>query len=400
MYRGRKIHIRKENDKNVVYLKKSNQFFLADQIASDIMKKIDMGEKKTEIIAWLVKQYNMSVPYAQACIFNITSCIQRDSVGTQSNMKFSAPIRAGWRVTPKCNLRCKHCYLDCANKVEEKELSLTECKLIVDKIDSSGIMEILVTGGELFMRSDIRELLEYITEKNINITLFTNATLINESYEWLKNIQIRKINISLDGMKEAHDFLRGQGNFDKTMKAIGLLKQWGISVAINCVVSTFNIDKIGEIEKFFEKEQLEHQYTMITPVGSAKDNGYLVPSEEQYKNATKLIYDMVRETGKVASYYDVDDERFIVGKNDVEMSTNIGWMCNAGHTKVDIDYNGDVYLCPFDSTTKICNLISDELNDAWSKRYDLLFMKNKKTNVKHICDPLSNYMKEFQEDND
>ncbi len=400
MYRGKKIHIRKENDKYIVYLKRLNQFYLADQIASDIMMKIDMGEKRTEIIDWLAKEYNMSIPYAQACIFNISACIQRDSVGVQSNMKFSAPIRAGWRVTPKCNLRCKHCYLDCANKIEEKELSLDQCKLIVDKLECSGIMEILVTGGELFMRKDIRELLEYITSKNLNITLFTNATLINESYEWLKSIQIRKINISLDGEKEAHDSLRGQGNFDKTMKAIGLLKRWGIPVAINCVISTFNVDGIDQIERFFEKEQLEHQYTMITPVGSAKENGYLVPSEEQYKDATRLIYNMVRESGKVASYYDVDEGRFIVGKNDVEKATSKGWMCNAGHTKIDIDFNGDVYLCPFDSSTKICNLLTDELNEAWSKRYDFLFMKNKKTNVKHICDPISNYMKEFQGKND
>ena len=400
MYRGRKIHIRKENEEYVVYLKKSNQFFLANKIASDIMIKIDMGLKRSEIIEWLMKEYGMSFQYAQANIINVSSCIQKDSVGVPSNMKFSAPVRVGWRVTPKCNLKCKHCYLDCANKIEKSELSFEQCKIIVDKLEKSGIMEILVTGGELFMRKDIKTLLGYITSKNINITLFTNATLINESCDWLKNIQIRKINISLDGEKEAHDSLRGQGNFDKTMSAIGLLKQWGISVAINCVVSTFNVDKLDEIENFFDSQQLEHQYTMITPVGSAIDNGYLVPSDDQYKKATKLIYDMMRENGKVASYYDIDDEKFYVGKNDTNLSSSSGWMCNAGHTKIDIDFNGDVYLCPFDASTKICNILTDDLNDAWGKRYDLMFMKNKNLNIKHICDPLSNYMKEFQGKND
>lgn len=72
-------------------------------------------------------------------------------------------------------------------------------------------------------------------------------------------------------------------------------------------------------------------------------------------------------------------------------------MCNAGHTKVDIDYNGDVYLCPFDETTKIGNILNDDLVEMWSRRYEYDFMKKKRSNVKNICEPIGNYMKEFQE---
>ncbi len=396
MYRGNKVIIRKEREKYIVYLKKSNQFFVANGISSEIIKMIDMNKSTDEIICSISENYETSQEYARACITNIASEIRRDSVGDFSGIVFSAPIRVGWRVTPRCNLRCLHCYLDYANKSDYTELSTEQCKLIIDKLAASGIMEVLVTGGELFTRRDIEEILRYITSKKINLTLFTNATLITEKMEWLKEIQLRKINISLDGDETAHDRLRGKGSFAKTLNSIKLLKKWGISIAINCVISTFNVDKIDIIEAFFDENGIEHQYTMITPVGSAKDNGYLVPTDEQYREATKKIYEMMKDGRKNTSYYDTNKEKFLVSHKGHEKQLNVGWMCNAGHTKVDIDFNGDVYLCPFDESTKIGNILTDDLVKMWSHRLEYDFMKNKKNNVLHICEPIGNYMEEFQ----
>jgi len=396
MYRGNKIFVREEKDKNIVCLKKSNQFFVANEINSEIIKMIDMNQSTEEIVGVISKRYETSREYVLACIMNIASEIRRDSVGDFSEIVFSAPIRVGWRITPRCNLRCKHCYLDCSNKSDYSELTTEQCKSVIDKLESSGIMEVLVTGGELFTRKDIEEILRYITYKNMNLTLFTNATLITNEMDWLKEIQLRKINISLDGDEEAHDKLRGKGNFAKTLNAINMLKKWGIPIAINCVISTFNIDKINDVEAFFDENGLEHQYTMITPVGSAMDNGYLVPSDIQYKEATKKIYEMMKDSGKNTSYYDTLKDKFFVAHKGKEKQMSVGWMCNAGHTKVDIDYNGDVYLCPFDESTKIGNILEESLIGMWGKRYEYDFMKKKKNNVKNICDPIGNYMKEFQ----
>ena len=127
-------------------------------------------------------------------------------------------------VTNRCNLRCKTC--DVYNLPNDNELTLDEIKRIIDQIKKNFPLSIVVlSGGEIFVREDIFEILRYICLNNLKVDLSTNATLLNESK--IKEIIRNKVHflcISLDGATpEAHDSIRGSGTFSKVLQVLRLI---------------------------------------------------------------------------------------------------------------------------------------------------------------------------------
>jgi len=124
-------------------------------------------------------------------------------------------------LTYRCNLRCKMCSIyNLAPK--EDELSSSQIFHIVDEACRYGIEEILLTGGEPFLREDIFGILRYIGKKELRTVITTNGIMLNEKSFAVAVIEhIRgHIHFSLDGLEETNDFFRGEGTFKKVVGAI------------------------------------------------------------------------------------------------------------------------------------------------------------------------------------
>ncbi|MDO5556025.1 MAG: radical SAM protein [Clostridia bacterium] len=166
------------------------------------------------------------------------------------------PLTVGWDITHMCNLRCKHCYA-AAGKIGEKEFSLEEIKSIVDELDKLGTILIALAGGEPLMRKDICEIISYIKGKGIEIFLNTNGTLITEE-KLLKLLEagLTHIEISVDGLEKEHDFIRGEGSFQKVLKTIEICQKYNVKVGIMSTLFKHNIDKIPEFIDFFHNKEV------------------------------------------------------------------------------------------------------------------------------------------------
>jgi MoaA/NifB/PqqE/SkfB family radical SAM enzyme len=86
------------------------------------------------------------------------------------------PHVGGIELTPFCNLRCVHCYLQ--DQEKHKLLSTQEIKLIIDKLFDAGVLFLYFTGGEIFTRLDFLEIYIYAKKKGFIVELLTNGTLI------------------------------------------------------------------------------------------------------------------------------------------------------------------------------------------------------------------------------
>jgi MoaA/NifB/PqqE/SkfB family radical SAM enzyme len=122
---------------------------------------------------------------------------------------FSVPVerRLIIEVTRKCNLHCCHC---CSRSGPEgKDISLQKLKRVVEKISPK---EIYISGGEPFLYPQITEFVKWLKRRNIYISIATNGTLVDKLEEVLPFVD--KIQVSIDGLREDHDELRGKGAFD------------------------------------------------------------------------------------------------------------------------------------------------------------------------------------------
>lgn len=174
-------------------------------------------------------------------------------------------VNYAWlELTGACNLRCIHCYGQFGYPVIDKNemLTLNEWKSIIDKLISYNCREIQLIGGEPMIHKDFYEILYYAYKKGMErIDIFTNATLIDEkSIKFFKKTNA-KVRVSVYGHNaEIHDRITKQkGSFEKTKKALELLKENNIETRIAVVIMKENEKYIPEIRNYIN--ELGHRYT-------------------------------------------------------------------------------------------------------------------------------------------
>lgn len=160
---------------------------------------------------------------------------------------------ASIRVTMACNLRCQQCYA-VAGKQLDNELSLLEMKKLIDDLKKMGVIRIFFTGGEPFIRPDILEILKYADKNNFAMYISTNGTFIKpETIRVLKTLKhLRTFQISIDGIKNTHDTVRGvKGTFDKAIRTAKLSARELKNTKV-AIISTLMKNNITEIEKILK----------------------------------------------------------------------------------------------------------------------------------------------------
>ncbi len=155
--------------------------------------------------------------------------------------------KCDWEITTSCNLNCKHCLI---NHKPKKELSTRECFLVIDLLKKLGCKQINFTGGEALVKKDFLKILKCSYEKGIINNFFTNGTQINNKNINLLKKYINSVGISIEGTKEANDFIRGKNSYNKVNKTLRLLGKNKIPFGI---YMTLNKQNILSLEKILKK---------------------------------------------------------------------------------------------------------------------------------------------------
>jgi len=145
------------------------------------------------------------------------------------------PLRGVFELTHQCNLHCCHCYVDAI----ERSVSTEDAKRIIDEIRGSGCLELSLSGGELFTRSDALDLIAYARSKYLAVNILSNGTLIDyEIAKSLRDLFIQKVQVSIyDPEPHVHDGITGvDGSFDATRGALELLAEMGVPTIISSPV--------------------------------------------------------------------------------------------------------------------------------------------------------------------
>ncbi|MFH0903053.1 MAG: radical SAM protein [Pseudomonadota bacterium] len=133
-------------------------------------------------------------------------------------------------ITQRCNLECRHCGTDCGRKPRPGELSTGEWLAVCDQLardfDPRHLV-VVITGGEPLCCPGLDRLLERLHGHGFSWGLVTNGWLLHaRNIERLLKWGLASATISLDGLREQHDWLRGRaGSFDRATAGIRLLAE-------------------------------------------------------------------------------------------------------------------------------------------------------------------------------
>ena len=190
-----------------------------------------------------------------------------------------APVILNWAVTGKCNLRCKHCY-GSYGRVQNEELSFEEARKLVDAAFKAGTRRMTLEGGEPLVRPDICELIDYIHSKGIEMSLCTNGLLLDKYVDRIKD-KIDLVVLSLDGIEQRHDELRGKGSFKGVMKAADIAGKNGLRLLFFTCLIDENINDIEFVLKTAgEKKGASAFNIVVSKLSGEKDRTALQKAPE------------------------------------------------------------------------------------------------------------------------
>jgi MoaA/NifB/PqqE/SkfB family radical SAM enzyme len=137
-----------------------------------------------------------------------------------------------WHITDECDQRCKHCYIFSENTCKQLDsMSWDQMEeTFYNCLDFCQVYHRLpyfyLTGGDPILHPDFWKLLELMKERDIPFTILGNPFhLTDEVCQRLKSLGCQKYQLSIDGMRETHDWFRKPGSFDLTLEKIGCLNR-------------------------------------------------------------------------------------------------------------------------------------------------------------------------------
>jgi radical SAM protein with 4Fe4S-binding SPASM domain len=156
------------------------------------------------------------------------------------------------QITDRCNLRCRHCYL--GNSLHQ-ELSFEQIQRILREFEEIQGLRLLLSGGEPLLHPYFWEINEIQRDHAFRSILLSNGTLITRDVA--KRLRVHEAQISLDGMREGHESLRGEGSFEKAARAIDYLRESNMVVSVATMVHKRNLEEFDQLASFLESRNIK-----------------------------------------------------------------------------------------------------------------------------------------------
>lgn len=270
----------------------------------------------------------------------------------------------------QCPLNCIHCYLP---EHSNQGLNTVQVKGIIDDIRNSGVFKIVFTGGEIFLREDIFEIIEFARSKFMRVDLMSTAILLDdEKIKRLSDLCIHDFSTSVYSMDpNIHDLITTvPGSLEKTLDNLIKLKTSGINVEVKTPIMKVNRKSVANIQAFCKENGFKHE---VTPAITAKNDGDLSPLLLRLEQ--NEILEVVRDSGAVISKIDYDPEHVLCR-----------WMYNS----VYIDSCGDVFPCN-SFLYKTGNILENSLSDIWIESKELEKLKGMRMKDLEACSQCEEY---------
>ncbi|WP_433657998.1 radical SAM protein [Nocardia sp. CA-128927] len=165
----------------------------------------------------------------------------------------------------ECNLRCKYCHP--GEVWLQRQLPLAEVVQALAAAEQTGILEVVLTGGEITLHDDLQGILEATHQlKRCASTLITNATKITSATRHgLEVSNLTRICTSVDGVtNELHGFARGK-NLPKVLEGLRRLRDTGKPITVITVVHQGNWERVVELTEYLADHQLAEQHHLCAP---------------------------------------------------------------------------------------------------------------------------------------
>lgn len=291
-----------------------------------------------------------------------------------------------WHITHACDLNCKHCY----DRSERSPLTLEQGNKILQDLryfcDERSVRgHVCFSGGNPFLHPNFFELYRLAVFNAFSTSILANP-VSKEKLEQLLEVQKPGyFQVSLEGLEEHNDTIRGQGSFQKVIDFLEVLRELDISQAVMLTLTKDNIDQVILLAEMLRGHTEYFTFNRLSPVGSGAD--LQMPSKEEY-SAFLNEYVSASEKNPIMGYKDNLINVELDSRGDKPFDGCTGFGCGAAFNFLTVLPDGDTHAC-----RKFPSSIGNALNSTIGQIYDSELAKKyrrgtsacDKCKLRHYC---------------
>ena len=193
-------------------------------------------------------------------------------------------------------MACQHCRAEAQPRRHPDELDEKEAIHLVEQLAALAPPMLILTGGDPLMRRDVLSIARRATDFGMRVGLSPSGTqrLLNFDFSALRDAGIDRISLSLDGAtEESHDRFRGvRGTFARTLKAVEMAHDVGLSVQINTTLTRSNLHEFPDFRRLmFQLQSAMWSIFILVPTGRAGADQ--VPDSDDLERIFEEMADLV-----------------------------------------------------------------------------------------------------------
>lgn len=317
-----------------------------------------------------------------------------DDLDFESRRMLSAPLSIVWMPNNNCYTSCEYCYAD--RKHRNCMFSIDMIEAFVKDAAKSGVIEIMLTGGDFFENIHWKDILAVLKEEGYNIDMISTKKPLTEwELNAFKEYGIR-LQISFDTMSEteAKDLLHVGSDYVVRIKnTLQLVDELNIDFQVATVLTSIN-DNISNIEELYSflctLKNIEHWEIRVgfRSLYSKADFNKIKSTRQQIEKIADWIIQKQNESPIRILWSPDDDNKYKKSKGGSRFFE--GPICAANMTNMIVLPDGNVTICEqlyWNPEFIIGNVFSESIVDIWNsdKAVNLWRKSQESINVKSPC---------------
>lgn len=376
-----KLHLREEKDGTGLLVINASRILYLDRTGTDFVRhylrysrqKPLVGSVRDNVVLRMRLKYKVNKKTAEQDYDRLMNAIW--GVASGQTCPFStldikvkepqygdlkAPLRIDLALTYRCNNNCGHCYA--GGPRQTKELSTAEWKQIISKAHKFEVPNIVFTGGESLMRTDLEELIAHAEKLGIVTGLITNGRLLTrERVASLKSAGLDYTQITLESPDKAiHNAMCKADCFDETVAGIKNSVS-ELFTTTNTTVTQANKATIPDLVPFLNSLGVKRfGLNAVIRAGRGVEADGL--TYDELKELLPKVIDQANKFGMEFIWYTPTKYHKL---NPVEMGLGVK-SCSAARLTLAVEPDGSVIPCQ-SYFKPLGNAVADKFEDIWEK---------------------------------
>jgi selenobiotic family peptide radical SAM maturase len=248
-----------------------------------------------------------------------------------------------WHITQACDLKCRHCY----GRESREFLNLNKALKVLEDFDvfcrSKNVHgQVSLTGGNPMLHPDLEKIHEAAVNYGFTVGILGNPAPQEQLEGLLKKGPVSFFQVSLEGLEEHNDFIRGEGHYKRVIGFLGVLKKLGIFSMVMLTLTKANTNQVTPLAALLQGKADLFTFNRLSMVG---DGAHLTAADkDEFKELLHNYQDMAKEL-PVMGFKDNLLNLVRHQSNQPLFGGCTGYGCGAAFNFVSVLCDGDVHAC-------------------------------------------------------